>query len=394
MQRKIRKRGYMRTFMQVYRGREKEEVESLKRQVEDLELELARRLHAKQLAPGSGDSGAELPWRDVAAAMEEMHHDGILEQRALEVESDDVRTVAFDLHGWVASFSRPSTSPNPRTQTWRDVTLLSHPRSRQLGKQWITQHMYHNADRVFALQECPPTQTTIINNTWDIDFSGDCYYVVERGHVDWNMPLENVRSMFRNHMCSMFTLDSFCPLTTHTLTETSDNTVLHQLVPPSSHAMYARYPGGPDAAAAAQYVNLLGGEFNQADRSIVVVTQIQDDELIAPCGDLTQRSRMTWLELYRESPHRTRGRYVSIVSQQFTHERYISMAEEVRGWGYDLSQVPEWEQEARFLQLHRARNEALKASRQQWYSSIIAEEMQHCHDDLPCIKVEATDVGR
>ncbi|KAG9399536.1 hypothetical protein AC1031_011932 [Aphanomyces cochlioides] len=359
MQRKIRKRGYMRQFMQIYRGREKEEVASLKQQIADLEAELAMRLTKTTIS-------GELAWRDVAIAMDEMRKDGVLEQKALIDDTNETREVGLDLYGWVASFCRPLASPNPRCQTWRDVSLLSHPRSRQLGKEWITQHMYHNANRVFEVQDLPPPFYNIIDNSWDIDFSGECYYVIERGQLNWAMPLEKVRSMFRNHMCSMFTLDSFYPLSTNTLTEATDNTVLHQLVPDKDRS-------------SALYVNLLGGEFNEADRSVLVITQIQDDELVSINASLAQRSRMTWVELYRESDLRTRGRYVSIVSQQFTKNGYISMADEARGWGYDLSQVPEWEQERLFLQLHRQRNEALKSSRQRWYSAIIDQEMKE-HD--------------
>ncbi|KAH9080807.1 hypothetical protein Ae201684P_012944 [Aphanomyces euteiches] len=100
MQRKIRKRGYMRQFMQIYRGREKEEVASLKQQIADLEAELAMRLTKTT-------SSGELAWRDVAIAMDEMRKDGVLEQKALIDDTNETREVGLDLYGWVASFYRP-----------------------------------------------------------------------------------------------------------------------------------------------------------------------------------------------------------------------------------------------------------------------------------------------
>ncbi|RHY03143.1 hypothetical protein DYB25_011212 [Aphanomyces astaci] len=356
MQRKIRKRGYMRTFMQVYRNRERCEVERLKAQVEELELDLAKRLVERKAARSekttkSSPLESELPWKEVAKAMYEMSQEVATTRRMLQHDAAEAEVVGLDLQGWAPLSSR--------CQTWRDVTLLSHPRSRQLGKQWITQHMYHNANRIFQQQECPPAYYNIIDNSWDIDFSsGECYYIVERGHVDWNMSLANVQSMFRNHMCSMFTIDAFCPLTTNTLAEASDNTVLHQLV------------ASGESSPVTQYVNLLGAEFNEShDRSVVVVTQIQDDEMAAHSAtSLPQRSRMTC--------HRTRGRYVSIVSQQFTTRGgFVSMADEAREWGFDLSQVPPWEQEQLFVRLHRQRHEGLRASRQRWYSDLITQEL-------------------
>ncbi|RHY23286.1 hypothetical protein DYB32_009251 [Aphanomyces invadans] len=360
--------------MQAYRNRERSEVEALKLQVEALEHELATRL-VKRTPPTDPDNTRwplALPWKEVAAAMHAMCEDAHSKQRALQYKSEEAEAVRRDLQEWVASFHNPTASLSSWSRTWRDVTLLAHPRSRQLGKEWITQHMYHNSSRIFRQQECPPTHYSIIDNSWDIDFSsGECYYIVERGHVDWNMPLENVQSMFRNHLCSMFTLDAFCPLTAKTLTEATGNTVLHRLVMPNG-----------DDAAPKQYVNLLGAEFNEPDnRTVVVVTQIQDDEAATRyASSLPQRSRMTWVELHGEAPNRTRGRYVSIVSQQFTKAGgFISMVDEARAWGHDLTEVNEWEQDDLFLRLHRIRNEGLKSSRQQWYSSIINHELAHCH---------------
>ncbi|KAF0698940.1 Aste57867_10462 [Aphanomyces stellatus] len=291
-----------------------------------------------------------LPWRDVATAIVELQHDATSDQRVLVDRIRAYDDVIDDMKDWV--------SPNPHRTTWRDVTLLAHPTSRQLGKQWITAHMYHNTDRVFDTFGVPPHGHREMNSM-EINFDEDgSHTFVQRAVGVWDAALETVVAMYREHTGSMFTMDGFHPIGSESHVEVDANTTLRQYRP--------RH--GP-------FVNLLCGEFHESHRCILVIQQIQSDEAVGRNG--VHRSRKMWIELKRDSPAVTSERVVHLMSHEMNAlGRPVPLAETGRKWGVDLSSVDPAQVEARFLQAYRRHVAATIAERSAWYVALQAQVEQ------------------
>ncbi|KAF0698939.1 Aste57867_10461 [Aphanomyces stellatus] len=362
-----KKREYIRTFMQEYRGKNKKEKDVLLAQIDRLEARIVA--YRKKLATGATTRSVPPPesaikalsWRNVAMAVAELQHETTTEQRALVRRTREYEDIARELKSWVTFSTHVMASPSPHRATWRDMTLLAHPTSRRLGKQWITQQMYHNKDRLFEQYNMPSSANTQPFNAMEIDFREHGYFFVQRMASTWHAPLETIVELYRHHTGSMFTVDGFYPLDTQVHVEETETTSLHQYAPTETNPMF---------------INLLCGEFRDDDgRCVLVIQQIQSDEAASEREvSCRQRSRMVWVELTREAEHVTRERFLGVVSHEMASDgRQVSMEETSRSWGFDLSAVDHTQREAMFLRAYRAVNNALRGPRQAWYQGILAD---------------------
>ncbi|RHY78187.1 hypothetical protein DYB38_012229 [Aphanomyces astaci] len=290
--------------------------------------------------------------------------------------------VLAELKEWMAMSTIHATPSTHRT-SWRDFTLLAHPTSRRLGKQWITQQMYHNLDRAFMQHGMPPPHPLAVSSpdnmhhSMDLEFSDDGHCFVQKAQKIWPLPLETVVALFRRHTGSMFTLDAFTPvhsqvstlyLSTSTqvmqiATEEDGNTTLH-VYPPCASGGFS--------------FSLLCGEFHSHDRTVLVIQQLQGDEAIPTANHHRLRKRMVWIELRRESPTSTYERILNITWHDTTPDGVdVSLDELAARWGVDLGQVTDdAEKERRLVLGYRARNKSLVQQRKQWYAELVHMTIQ------------------
>ncbi|KAH9168412.1 hypothetical protein AeNC1_016138 [Aphanomyces euteiches] len=356
---RLRKREYIRRFMQQYRGKQRKAKDMLRSQIESLEAHVAMMMEQTKQQKGEESTALLLPWKEVATAVNELRQESVTERRRLTKQIREYKQVIEEMKTWVAASSSFVSQPNSCRDTWRNFSLLAHPTSRRLGKQWIIQHMYHNLDQVFqhyglpAANTAPPLLDQVLHyKSMEILFTDEGRHsFVQKLHKCWNAPLDVVVALFRGQTGSMFTMDAFHPIDSQTLVENYENTTLHQY--------------GSEI--------LLCGEFRDDDRVVLVIQQIQEDESIPHTSIDRRRRRMVWIELRQISPEMTQERYLCVVSHESeADENYaLALEEQGRQWGVDISGVDPDQRENILLRAYRQYNIRLAPLRQEWYSGLV-----------------------
>ncbi|ETV68392.1 hypothetical protein H257_15705 [Aphanomyces astaci] len=104
-----------------------------------------------------------------------------------------------------------------------NVSLVSNPTSSKLGKQWITQHLYHNTALTFEKYEYP-------HNV--VDFADKGIEYVHLGCFGVGCSLPVLLHVLRNHICDWSLVDGGHPMYINTQAEVTEATTLHQIVTP------------------------------------------------------------------------------------------------------------------------------------------------------------------
>ncbi|KAF0690168.1 Aste57867_18418 [Aphanomyces stellatus] len=322
---KMKKRLYIRSKMRHYRSEEKNEVLALKKKIFDLENDVLRatkpnefRLRA-QAAAGARKGPEILPWKDVAIALREDRSLSEFQNHALKKQVDEYCLMVECMQRWVGSATHMQNVLHPATKSWRNVSLLSNPAARRMGKDWITKQLYYNTNDIFRFYQFPndeavPTSDFVVN---DIVFSETCFDTVHCRQMLVNIPIERLQQALHGRNFWALFMDGVLGAAE---VEAQDKiNLIHH------HAMTVRH----------EHANLLSREFLDDDRSVFVGQQIHEDENL-PTHE-RQRNRRFWVELQRVGPHQTRMRNLYVISQSFTSRGYIPLEEEARYWGCDLS---------------------------------------------------------
>ncbi|ETV63531.1 hypothetical protein H257_19543, partial [Aphanomyces astaci] len=141
---KLRRRAYMRNMMKIYRDEFKLEMAYLCEREKQLEENLRGILHERR-----------------QASM------GSVTAPSGQQKTTEYHRILRDMEAWVAHHQSIPSSLNACVSTWRDMTLLEHPPSRDLGKAWITRQMYHNSNRMFHQYQFP--STTSSHDLYDVE---------------------------------------------------------------------------------------------------------------------------------------------------------------------------------------------------------------------------------
>ncbi|KAF0719239.1 hypothetical protein As57867_001161, partial [Aphanomyces stellatus] len=272
---------------------------------------------------------AALSWKDIALGLQDDANLSKSQSKALRRQVRDQAGLLRDMQRWV-EFTIMTQAPNARTSTWRDVTLLANPASRQLGKEWITKQMYHNTDRMFHQHGFGHPDHVYF--THEILFTdAGLEFVLCRQFTSVRSIDELVR-LNRDNLCNVLLVNLLQVPETPTV-DASGHVTQHQMV--SIHG---------------DYVNLVCGEFwnDTRDRCVLAIQQIHHDEL----WDATQfRNRTIWLDI-RQRGNGAEGctaRLLSLASQShLAGGRSLSVDAEARNWGLDLTACPPAQKEALF----------------------------------------------
>ncbi|KAF0700856.1 Aste57867_8655 [Aphanomyces stellatus] len=356
---RIQRRGYIRKMMQAYRGKERQERDALRAQVDELERDMQHFLHHGYI-PVKGM--AMLPWREVAAALHEDKSLVLLQQRALTKQVQDAQALLRDMRCWVAA--QRGLSLATTTRTWRNVTLLANPVSRARGKEWIMAHMLHNMEAMFHHHGFSSWDGAPLRDT-DLTFSDDGAVFTNVTRMQYALPPEFPAALsarlFRDFLCDTLSVDGFRGVYVSTIKEMKATTTLHQMTTTTS----------------GEAVNLLCGQFHpDANRVVVVAQQIHDDE--AWVHGRPQKNRMLWFERTTSvCGARSAVRFLYIMQQtQLPSGEYVSLADDARTWGGDLSHLPPATQQAKFRQGSIAYGEALRMMSETRRPQLIARMMQ------------------
>ncbi|ETV68400.1 hypothetical protein H257_15711, partial [Aphanomyces astaci] len=160
----------------------------------------------------STSSTLELSWKEVAHAFKDERHQAVVEQAEVKAVVLGYQSLARDMQHWVTAQMSVPDALNVRIPAWRLVHLPSNPRSRALGKEWITQRMYHNLEQVFKDHHMPPAHASnpesfefaMSSDNTTLDFLHRLQFVSY-------YPPSIIVSTFRHMLCSMLLVDRHDP---------------------------------------------------------------------------------------------------------------------------------------------------------------------------------------
>ncbi|KAF0684235.1 Aste57867_23760 [Aphanomyces stellatus] len=285
-----------------------------------------------------------LPWFEVAKALGEPRRLAEGQRRALRQKLKEHAELVQAMHRWVMSMYQKL--PLPTAFSWRSVTLLTSPESRQLGKEWITKQMLHNMERMFQEYQFPsmtsPAYVYDDEIVFDSDVSHAGYTFISRRHVEYD------GSVVRFEQVVPYIEATFLALQCN-IAKYSDAT------PKILHDTHDTIKQCAFVTAGNEYVNVIWTSVRSADRYVFVVQQIQDDEIIPSHVQVRQRNRMIWGEVCRNASGGCKTRGLALVSQIFSpSEGPVSLDDDAKEWGFDLTTCPEHLKEIRFPQLWKA----------------------------------------
>ncbi|RHY96764.1 hypothetical protein DYB31_015560 [Aphanomyces astaci] len=153
-----------------------------------------------------------------------------------------------------------------RSNEWRSATLVADPMAQNLGKEWLTQQMYHNMHEPLAL--LPAVRNDEEFYQFDLEASDEDKSFVGLERIQFTWP-------------------------------GTDTRLFHKTTPKGT------------------FVNLLQGHFVEADRFIMVMRQVEHDEKYI-CHPLQkQQHDLLWTEVRQVSPTHILLRLVGRVSHIF-----------------------------------------------------------------------------
>ncbi|KAG9399569.1 hypothetical protein AC1031_011960 [Aphanomyces cochlioides] len=321
LQRRIKRRGYIRKMMQQYRQKEKLELVFLRSQAAQLETEVAQLL---QSSFPKRDPVDKLPWKEVAAALLPEKRLALSQQRALTEQVEGMQALVEDMALWVSANTSIPISPTHQRLGWRNMTLLANPASRAMGKEWITQQLFHNSTSMFQYYGFPTLDAPGFETT-DVRFYDDYFTFVRcnQFEIDPRVPVELQLAAFANNICDSLMVNGLRTIDFPTIKESTATTTLHQMTTVRDEA-----------------INILCGRFSDGNRSVLVAQQIMEDELWY--HGKTQRDRTLIFERTTVGGRSVvRMLYLMRQSKNANNE-YVCLKDEAKEWnGGNGSQMHE-----------------------------------------------------
>ncbi|KAH9117216.1 hypothetical protein AeMF1_008978 [Aphanomyces euteiches] len=341
----LRRRIYLRNIRRTYRHREKQERLQLLDTLSELEAKLQCLKQPRTTVDTDADDGGRkatstLTWEDVAEAMREENSLAELENKFLKHEVERVVAFGRQIQRWIfiQNGANPKGSLKSRDQrkekhmlieniprrivqvpTWRDTTLFADPELRKLGKQWITQLLYHNTDRMFQSYWFPQIESPSSYIYVDAEFDENTYNLVFCRQYEDITPFERLCELYRRELCDQLAVEGSTRIRENTVKEQEEHTIQHQMI-----------------TRCGEVINLVCGEFHEEGRSLFVAQQIIDDELFL--HDHRMRNRMCWIEIRAMPNGKCKKRLLCYQTHCFTKtESAVPLAVEVSTWGLQFA---------------------------------------------------------
>ncbi|KAF0700854.1 Aste57867_8653 [Aphanomyces stellatus] len=322
LQKRLKRRGYIRKMMQQYREKERLEFAFLRSSAQQLEDELNAMLAA---AIPKYDASAMLTWKEVATALEDEKNLVVMQKQALAEQVEDVQALVRDMSKWVAVHTGIPVHPRASMPSWRDVTLFANPASRELGKEWITKQLFFNSERMFRDHGFPDVSGTYFHDT-TVSYSDDSFVIVQRSQheMDPRVPTHLFLQYFTHKSCDAFMVNGLVKPDQCTIVEATDTTTLHRMTTWNNRR-----------------VNLLCGHFRDGPhRNVVVAQDIDDDETVD--DDRPQRRRKMWMERTELPSGRFVIRMLMVVGPSKRREgMHVPLADDVDEVGVDIRGLSE-----------------------------------------------------
>ncbi|KAH9132256.1 hypothetical protein AeRB84_001447 [Aphanomyces euteiches] len=202
-------------------------------------------------------------------------------------------------------------------RNWSCATLLEQPQARKLGKEWLTQQLYHNLETSFQMFSCCGPEEEIYG--LDVDVSSEGFTCVEMMQQIWRGTKDSCWHFFQNHYVDLLFLDP-----SSVSVECTENTKLYRKVTDDGN-----------------FFNIFQGNFVEANRLVVVLRQIENDEAFNS-ERYRQHHSMTWIDVRPLSETHVVIRAIIQYSQFYRKgQGFVSLDEQAKIWKIDLTGVSE-----------------------------------------------------
>ncbi|RHY61340.1 hypothetical protein DYB38_008862 [Aphanomyces astaci] len=197
-----------------------------------------------------------------------------------------------------------------------------------LGKEWLTQQMYHNMHEAFALFPAVGNAEEFCQYDVQPSEDGDPIVCTETVQCTWPGTVQMFRRFVESNMRAVIFRDP-----QEVVEERTANTRLFHSV-----------------TTKGTFVNSLQGHFVEADRFIMVMRQVEHDE-VHLCDPLRrQRHYRSWIEVRQESTTHILMRFVSHSSHAFRPANgYVSIDELAALGGIDVTGIEDDDQKAAYV---------------------------------------------
>ncbi|ETV78798.1 hypothetical protein H257_07628 [Aphanomyces astaci] len=286
-------------------------------------------LQAMSLPSVREASDGPLSWCSIAMVFKTEARRVLTDRQSLVTQTEQYRTLMTSMQRFVMMNIPP---PISRRNAWHNATLVAEPSARSLGKEWLTQQMYHNMHEAFAL--FPAVGNAEEFCQYDVQPSEDGGPIVSTETVQctWPGTVQMFRRFVESNMRAVIFRDP-----QEVVEERTANTRLFHSV-----------------TTKGTFVNSLQGHFVEADRFIMVMRQVEHDE-VHLCDPL-RRQRHYRIEVRQESTSHILMRFVSHSSHAFRPANgYVSIDELAALCGIDVTGIEDDDEKAAYVRLELIR---------------------------------------
>ncbi|KAF0696978.1 Aste57867_12309 [Aphanomyces stellatus] len=274
--------------------------------------------------PVATTEGGMLSWQTLADVFRSASRGAKDIHQQLKDDTDAHVIAVFEMMRFIKAL-RPRPTPQPLSPSnliianHSSVKLFASECSRTTAKQWLTQQLYSNTDRAFATFPHDTDDFACV----DVSLTPSHINATEMSQAVFDAPLKTVleitrRKRYWGEVLAQLDIES------------SGNTVLYR-DPTQTGANYWSALEGSFYEAdrcvvvirniqddetypswtGANYWSALEGSFYEADRCVVVIRNIQDDETY-PSINAFEHHCLQWLDLRQISPSKTLARLSSV----------------------------------------------------------------------------------
>ncbi|KAF0708070.1 hypothetical protein AaE_013364 [Aphanomyces astaci] len=266
----LARRRYFREKQREYRHKLKADAVAIAQEVMHLES-IRDRLQVVSMTSVRKASEGPLSWHAIATVFKSEAHRVLTRRQSLVTQMQQFESLKRAMRRFVVMNIPP---PMSRRNAWHSVTLVADPSARNRGKEWLAQQMYHNMHEPLALLPAANHEEEFFVLELHESDNDESFTFLER----FQFILPGTLASFRRHFESTMRKLLFeKPHEATVVEEVAANTRL-------SHTTT------PDGA----FLNTLQGYFVEADRFVMVMRQVENDEVHA-CHPLqTQWHYLSW----------------------------------------------------------------------------------------------------
>ncbi|KAF0705488.1 Aste57867_7030 [Aphanomyces stellatus] len=325
----LKQREYDRHMKRLYRQKEKTERVDLIYEIDELSRVVESMLERRRVWEAT--KGTRVAWKDICMGLREESGLSSAQHAALKEQVHQYKALAQRMKIWVLLNAMPRVALDGRVSTWRDVSLMAHPTSRQLGKEWIAKQLIHQTKAVFHTYGFPTKTENVF--FFDLVVENESVEYIWGHQYDLRDGWEAFMTSLCPNLCALLMLDL-----THSVPLNDGSLYLHQMT-----------------TVAGEFINLIATSFQKHDGgSILVAQSVADDETIQLTNGSVVRHVSFWYDealkstinairgdIYAQShPHGQWKRRTLLRQRRLRPLGWVSLQEEGRYWGCDLTQVP------------------------------------------------------